>query len=93
MLVYILYYNKYIYIKIDDIIIQGGFIRNMFEHMHIQKSSIDIDMYLLSEFLIMQKEFIMVDFQLETKNKSCRKSLPAYMNFIDSPYPTCRRLE
>ena len=73
-----------IYIKIDDIIIQGGFIRNMFEHMHIQKSSIDIDMYLLSEFLIMQKEFIMIDFQLEIKNKSCRNSLPAYMNFIDS---------
>ena len=73
-----------IYIKIDDINIQGGFIRNMFEHMHIKKSSIDIDMYLLSEFLIMQKEFIMIDFQLDIENKSCWASLPAYMNFIDS---------
>jgi len=73
-----------IYNKIDDINIQGGFIRNMFEHMRIKKSSIDIDMYLLSEFLIMQKEFIMIDFQLDLQNKSCWASLPAYMNFIDS---------
>jgi len=73
-----------IYITIDDINIQGGFIRNMFERNHIKKSYLDIDMYLLSEFLIKQKEFIKIDFELKEENKSCWSSLPAYMNFIDS---------
>ena len=56
----------------------------MFERNHIKKSYIDIDMYLLFEYLIKQKEFIKIDFQLEKNNKSCWTSLPAYMEFIDS---------
>ena len=56
----------------------------MFERNHIKKSYLDIDMYLLSEFLIKQKEFIKIDFELKEENKSCWPSLSAYMNFIDS---------